>query len=231
MDTATCGAAVFGATGLVGGACLDLILADTSYAKVMAPGRRKPQQTAAKLIASLSPLDKLEDLSATDLPPGSDVFCCLGTTIATAGSKEAFRRVDHDYVLAAAKFAQRIGARQFLMVTAIGASARSPVFYNRTKGEAEASVTALGLPSVTIFRPSLLLGHRAEFRWKERLSEPFLRVLGIAMIGPVRRLRPIAAVDVARGMLAAARDPKPGVTIYESERIADLAHGFRPRTA
>ena len=225
MTTATRAGVVFGATGLVGGACLDLLLADPAYGAVMAPGRRQPRQTAAKLIAAETPLDKLETLDGSALPPGCDVFCCLGTTIAAAGSQAAFRRVDHDYVLAAARFAKRMQARQFLMVTAIGASAASPVFYNRVKGEAEASVAAVGLPSVAIFRPSLLLGHRAEFRWKERLGEPFMRVLGLAMIGPARRLAPIQATTVARGMVTAARAAKPGVTIYSSDKIMDLASG------
>ncbi len=224
MAVETRAAVLFGATGLIGGACLDLLLADPAYDRVIAFGRRAPAKTAAKLSAlQVDMADAAAMAAASPLAPGADVFCCLGTTIAKAGSQAGFRLVDHDYVLAAATFAQRIAARQFLMVTAIGANTRSPIFYNRTKGEAEASVAALGLASVAIFRPSLLLGQRGEFRWKEKLGEPFMHGLALLMHGPIKKYRPIQGTTVARAMLAAARAPRPGVTVFESDRIAALA--------
>ena len=154
----------------------------------------------------------------------NDVFCCLGTTIAKAGSQEAFRRVDFAYVLNAATFATRRGVRHFLLVTAVGANSGSLVFYSRVKGEAEDAVAKLGIESVSIFRPSLILGQRGESRLKERIAKSVASGLSAAMVGPLTKYRPIEAVAIARAMLAVAAAPKPGVTVYEFDRMAALAH-------
>ena len=215
-------AAIFGATGLVGGAVLARLLASPAYGRVIAIGRRAPRAADARLVARSLDLDTLGAFSEPHLASGGVVFCCLGTTIAVAGSQAAFAKVDHGYVEAAARFAARHGAAQFLFVSAVGANARSPIFYNRTKGDAEAAVARAGVPSVAILRPSLLLGARAEFRWKERLGEPFMRVLGLAMVGPVAKWRPIEAVTVARAMVRLAEAPRPGVTIHESDALARI---------
>ena len=112
-------AAIFGATGLVGRACLDLLLADERYGRVIAIGRREPARADAKLVVRRVALDTIDAFDDPTLGLVDDVFCCLGTTIAKAGSQEAFRRVDLDYVVNAATFAKRRGARHFLMVTAV----------------------------------------------------------------------------------------------------------------
>ncbi len=114
-------AAIFGATGLVGSACLDLLLADERYGRVIAIGRRAPARADAKLAVHRVALDAVDALDEPTLGPVDDAFCCLGTTIAKAGSQEAFRRVDLDYVVNAATFAKHRGARHFLMVTPLRA--------------------------------------------------------------------------------------------------------------
>ena len=215
-------AAIFGATGLVGGEVLDRLLASPRYERVIAIGRRAPARRDARLVARSIDLETLDQMQEPLLGAGAVVFCCLGTTIAKAGSQAEFRKVDRDTVDAAARFAARHGASQFLLVSAIGANARSPVFYNRIKGEAEAAVAKAGLVSVAILRPSLLLGKRAEVRWNERASAPFMRVLGLAMIGPARKWRPIEAATVAAAMVRIAEAPKPGVTILESDALARI---------
>src|SRR4051794_4405015 len=121
-------AAIFGATGLVGRACVDLLLADERYVRIVAIGRREPAQSHPKLVVRRAALDIVEALDDPTLGSVDDVFCCLGTTIRKAGSQEAFRRVDLDYVVNAASFAKRRGAHHFLMVSAVGADARSRVF-------------------------------------------------------------------------------------------------------
>src|SRR5882762_5356995 len=118
-------AVLFGATGLIGRACLDLLLADDRYQRVISIGRRAPAHADAKLIVHRVALDAVEALNDPSLGSINDIFCCLGTTIAKAGSQEAFRRVDLDYVVGAATFAKHRRARHFLMVTAVGAAARS----------------------------------------------------------------------------------------------------------
>jgi uncharacterized protein YbjT (DUF2867 family) len=142
------------------------------------------------------------------------VFCALGTTIRTAGSRAAFRRVDHDYVVSLARLARAHGARHFLLVSSVGADPRSRVFYSRVKGEVESAVQTLGYPSLTIVRPSLLLGPRSEFRLGEALVKP---------LGPLfpRRYRPVHARAVAATMIRAALEDRSGVRIVESREIAD----------
>lgn len=204
-------ALVAGATGLVGRELLRQ-LAEAPYGRVGALLRRVPDDlpsAVTPIVADFEHLDRVADRLAVD-----DVFCALGTTIRTAGSQEAFRRVDHDYVVALARLARARGARHFLLVSSLGADPRSRVFYSRVKGEVEAAVQAVGYPSVTIVRPSLLLGARQEFRLGERLMQP---------LGPLmpRRFRPVHARAVAATLLRAARAAEPGVQVIESRDIAD----------
>ena len=144
-------ALLLGATGLVGGHVLDLLLADPAYRRVTVLTRRPLARMDPKLDQRATDFDRLRDHEISFAV--DDVFCCLGTTIATAGSQEAFRRVDHDYVVDAARLAAEHGARRYLLVTAAGANARSRIFYNRVKGEAEDAVRALPLESAAILRP------------------------------------------------------------------------------
>ena len=134
------------------------------------------------------------------------IFCALGTTMRQAGSEAAFREVDFDYPLALARAALARGAGHFLLVRAVGASPPSRIFYNRVKGEVEAAIAALGFRSLTIARPSLLLGDRGEFRPKEQLG----RLLGL--FAPPR-WKPVAAERVARALVNAAWLDLPGVRI------------------
>jgi uncharacterized protein YbjT (DUF2867 family) len=133
-----------------------------------------------------------------------------------AGSAAAFRRVDFEYPVALARAAQSRGTRHFLLVTALGAEPASRVFYNRVKGEVEAAITALGFRSVTIARPSLLLGHRAE----PRLAEQLGKVLGL--FAPPR-WRPVPAARVARALVDAAKRDLPGVHILENRDLRAAA--------
>jgi uncharacterized protein YbjT (DUF2867 family) len=215
-------ALILGATGAVGRHCLDELLADKLYTRVVAMLRHPSGRTSPKLTEIVTPLERLGTLEPVQIGTIDDVFCCLGTTQKTAGTQAEFRRIECEFPRAAAKLAKACGARQMLIVTAIGADANSLFFYNKVKGEVEASVIAEGLQSTSIFRPSLLLAERAQFRWKEKLSEPFMRALGMIMVGPARSLRPIEAVTVARAMVRTAADPKPGVTIYPSDQIAAM---------
>lgn len=215
-------AVIFGATGAVGRHCLNELLASPRYGSVFSIGRRQTGITHAKLTEIATELDQLPNLHPSAPRPINDAFCCLGTTIAAAGSQEAFRRVDCTYPTLAARFAKTHGARQFLLITALGADPHSSVFYNRVKGEAEAAVVAEGLECTSIFRPSLLLAERAEFRWKEKFSEPVLKALSVVMLGPAAKYRPIAAHIVARAMVRVAATATSGTTVYLSDEIAAL---------
>jgi uncharacterized protein YbjT (DUF2867 family) len=212
-------ALVVGATGLVGGYCVDLLLADEAYARISTIGRRPAARSHPKLAQHVADLDRLAEwLSAFEV---DDVFSCLGTTIRKAGSYEQFWRVDVEYPAAAARLAAEAGARNYLLVSALGADARSRVPYNRAKGEVEELVRSVGINS-WCFRPSLLLGERAENRPAERLAAVLLTALRPALAGPLRRYRAISAATVARAMVAAARSGAPG-RVVESDEIPALA--------
>ena len=210
-------ALVAGASGLVGGHLLHLLLADAAYARVITLARRQLDTRHAKLDQRVLDLGALD--AVTDPPHVDDAFCCIGTTIKKAGSQEAFRRVDYDYVLAFARAAQRAGARQFLLVTALGADSTSRIFYSRVKGEIEQAVRELPFQGIQIFRPSFLMGERAESRLAERLAIPVARVLAPLLLGPLRRYRPIHAADVARAMVRIAKAELRGPNVFEYDAI------------
>ncbi len=203
-------AVVAGPTGLVGSRLLDILLREPRYRRVVALSRRtlEPEPKLEVVDADYDRLDViLAKVTPADRP--IDVFCCLGTTIGRAGSKEAFRRVDHDYVLALGLWTRGAGAHRMIVISAAGADAASGVFYSRVKGETERDLAALRLRSLVIVRPSLLSGQRDEFRLGERLAliatRPFRRLIPAGV-------RPIDAADVAQAMLdAALADAPPSV--------------------
>ena len=213
-------ALLVGATGLVGSRLLTRLIAHPEYERVTALVRRPVSLEIHKFAQVVVDFERLQE-HARDFS-ADDIYVALGTTIKTAGSQEAFRRVDHDYPLELARIALRQGAKRFLMVTALGADAQSRVFYNRVKGEVETDIRALGLPRVWFFRPSLLIGSRVESRSGERIGVAVGKVIAPLLVGPLRRYRPVAADAVAAAMIyAATRDVQSGVV--ESEEIARLA--------
>jgi uncharacterized protein YbjT (DUF2867 family) len=207
-----------GATGLVGSHVLQRLLADSVWTRVVTIGRRVIPQRHNKLEHRIVDFD-----SITDLPHVDDVFCCLGTTIKQAGSQDAFRRVDHDYVLALAQAGLRAGATQFLLVSAIGADPAARVFYSRVKGETEADVRKLPYRAIQIFRPSLLLGERAAFRLGERIAMLAAPLLSWLLFGRLRRYRPIHADVVARAMTGMALEAPRGPNVFEYDAMTAAA--------
>lgn len=211
-------ALLVGATGLVGGFVLARLLAHPEYSNVELWVRRELPLRAPKLIQRVVDFSNLPSQRVH----ADHVFCCLGTTIAKAGSEAAFREVDHDYPLALARLARSGGSRKFLMVSALGADRTSSVFYNRVKGEVENAITALELPAVWFFRPSLLLGPRQENRRGERIGAVIGKLVAPLLVGGLRKYRPIHVDTVAAAMVyAATHDVAPGA--IESDAIAPLA--------
>jgi uncharacterized protein YbjT (DUF2867 family) len=213
-------ALLLGATGLVGGHCLELLLEDERYERVRALVRRPLAVRHRRLDSQVVDFDRLAE--HPELLAVDDVFCCLGTTMAQAGSESAFRHVDYDYPVQAAEISSGQGADQFLMVSALGADPQSRIFYSRVKGEAEAVIKRLPFRAVWILRPSLLLGDRAELRIGERLASALSRPLTPLMVGSLRRYRPVAARDVALAMVHLARQQSTGGMV-ESDEIPALA--------
>ena len=210
-------ALIVGATGLVGGHCLDRLLADDMFTQVVVLTRRPLNREHAKLFEQQVDFDKL--VNYIGLLEVDDVFCCLGTTLKAAGSQEAFEQVDYWYVKYLAELAARAGATQFLLVSAVGADPKSLFFYNRIKGQAEAVVRAQSFRTVHILRPSLLLGARNEIRPGEDLAKPIVKILSPLLLGPLRRYRPVRAENVAEFMVHLAKQDMPGFYIHFPSNI------------
>lgn len=208
-EAARC-AVVAGASGLVGSELLRQLAArraDLPYSQRIALVRQAlPAPLAGVKQARLDFSRLAAELDGLRLAAGFDLFCCLGTTRAQAGSAAAFQRVDRDLVLELGRWAARAGARRMLVVSSIGADAGSRSLYSRTKGEMEAGLRGLGLASLVVFRPSLLAGERAQHRPGEalalRLAQPLARWIPAGW-------RPVAAGDVAAAMIEAALATRP----------------------
>ena len=205
-------ALLLGATGLIGSFLLDRLLDSPVYSGVSVWLRKPLAKQHPKLQQKIVDFERLEQGRVE----ADDVYCCLGTTINVAGSREAFRRVDFDYPLAIARTALAAGARQFLFVSAMGADPRSAVFYSRVKGELEEAVAALGYRSAIAFRPSLLAGDREQRRFGERAAIAVLQPLRFLV---PRKYRPVAADAVARAMLRSAQRSPAGFTVIESDAL------------
>ena len=211
-------AIIAGSTGLVGSHCLRYLLASPEYSSVTSLVRRSTATADPKLRELLVNFDKLDDLPAAD-----DVFCALGTTIRQAGSQAAFRKVDFEYVVRLAERSLRKGAKQFLVVSSVGANAKSGNFYLRTKGEVEEALRQLPFQAVHIFRPGLLVGKREQSRPGERIGAAIGEVFKFAMVGPLRKYRPIPANSVAKAMVKAAGLGVAGVHVYHYDETMRLA--------
>ncbi len=207
-------ALVAGATGLVGNQLLQLLLADGYYSRVIAISRKPLNISHATLENVVVDFDRLTEYH--DKLKADDVFCCLGTTIKTAKTKEAFRKVDFDYPVELARIVHANGAQQFLLVSALGADKNASVFYNRVKGEVETAVESMGFKVCYIFRPSLLLGSRSEHRSGEEAAKTFFKLFGFLVPA---KYKGIEAVKVARAMMAEAKFEKRGKHILESKAL------------
>lgn len=209
--------ALAGATGLVGRAILEGLLADESVKAVHALGRREPGIIHPKLTPHLVDFSALQPL-----PPLDEVYLALGTTIKTAGSQAAFRAVDFDANLAVARAALAAGARRAGLVSAMGADAKSRVFYNRVKGELEEALARLKFEGFVIARPSLLVGDREALGQPVRTAEKAATAVS-KLLGPLipGNYRPIAATDVAHALLARVPLTQGRVVLLSGEMQAE----------
>jgi uncharacterized protein YbjT (DUF2867 family) len=205
-----------GATGLVGRECLRLLLAAPFVERLVVLSRRALPAAAVAALGGpkleayeidFSRLDQYANLLAVD-----QIVCSLGTTIKAAGSRARFRDIDYGIPYSIARLGSRKGAHHFLLVSALGANAGSRIFYNRVKGELEDAVRALPFRSVTILRPSLLIGERTEPRVVERFAG------WSAFLWP-KRLKPVRARRVANALIRASEADAPGVRVIESEEM------------
>ncbi len=212
-------ALLLGATGLVGRELLQQLLQHKAYRRVIAPARRRLHIDHPKLDNPLIHFDNLPRYR--EIFKCQDIFIALGTTIKKAGSEEAFRRVDYEYVLQAAELAQSAGANQCLVVSSAGANSDSSFLYSRTKGEMEEAITRLDFWSIHIFRPGVLVGNREELRWGEKIASGLTRAIRSVSPALLGDYNPTDVDQLAKQMIDSAQNISPGVHFHGAASLVD----------
>jgi uncharacterized protein YbjT (DUF2867 family) len=206
-------AIIAGASGLIGQSLTQQLLNSNQYSKVIALVRKPLGISHPKFSEVTVDFDRITDF--VDFPKGEDIFCCLGTTMKNAGSKEAFFKVDYTYCYDLAKIGLQAGADRFFLISAMGANPKAGNFYSRVKGELEDQLSFLGYRTIYVFKPSLLRGDRKEFRFGEKLALIITRI--IPFIGPWKKYRPIHVDKVADAMVKVANQDDKGFYYYQSD--------------
>lgn len=204
-------AIVIGASGLVGNELVQALLQDETYSSVKAVVRRPLAIQHPRLVNLVLSFD--DEKALTTALTGDVLFCCTGTTIKKAGSRKAFRAVDYDIPVRCGAIALKNNVSRFLLVSSIGANERSSNFYLRTKGETEQALMHMQYPSLYIFRPSLLMGRRKEFRFGEQVAQFLMPVFNFLLSGSRKKYRPVKAAVLAKNMIEKAKEEAPGVHV------------------
>jgi uncharacterized protein YbjT (DUF2867 family) len=212
-------ATLIGATGLIGNYILEDLLKDDFYPAVRILIRRPLELSHPKLEKKLVNFSDAESFRLA--LEGSDlVFCAIGTTQKKVkGDKTAYRKVDYDIPVNAARFCKMTGCEKFLLVSSAGANSKSNNFYLKLKGEVEDAVKAVGLRAVHIMRPSMLLGDRKEFRLGEKIGTPVMKVISFLLPS---KYKPVHGRDVAKTMIASSKKNEPGFFVYEGIEILKI---------
>lgn len=213
-------ALVVGATGLVGSTLVKFLCECEEYAAINVIARRPLEFSHPKLKVRVREFDQITE---QDIEFAHEVFCCLGTTMKKAGSRDVFEKVDLEYPLCIAALSKNRGIGHFIVITAMGANEKSLAYYNRVKGKLEAELIAMDFPQLSIVRPSLLTGNRMEFRLGEKMGEMAMKLLGALFIGSAKKYRAISAEQVARAMkIIALQSKSTKVAIYPSDELATM---------
>lgn len=216
-------AVVLGATGLIGQHLVQELLQNEYFSKVRLLVRKPLTLNHPKVDIQVVNFNDEKDIAAR-IDIGDVIFCCVGTTRKKVkGNKTEYRKVDYDIPIITARLGVQHGFSQFLLVSAIGANPVAANFYLQLKGCIEEDITALPFESIHIFRPSLLLGKREEFRLGERVAQVLIKAASFLLIVAWRKYKPIEAADVAKSMVAAANREIAGVYMYEYDEMKMLS--------
>jgi uncharacterized protein YbjT (DUF2867 family) len=212
-------AALIGATGLIGGHILEHLQVDDNFKTIRVLVRRPVPFNHPKI--SIKVIDFADEAAFKAGIAGCDaVFCAVGTTNKKVkGDKAAYRKVDYDIPVNAARFCTETGCPHFLLVSSVGANSKGGNFYIKLKGEVEDQVRSISIPAVSIFRPSMLLGKRPESRPAEAFAQAVSK--GLSLLFP-SKYKPILAEDVAKAMIAACKQDNPGFHIYHFKEMKGL---------
>lgn len=214
-------AIIAGATGLIGNSLLSQLLDHPEFTKVTAVVRKKIPLMHPKLVQLVVDFDQLE--KHEQQIKGDVVFCALGTTKSKTPDPLQYRKIDYQYPLDIAFIAHQNGATQYHLVSAMGASEKSAIFYSRLKGEVECDLKSIPFKAIHIYRPSLLDGDRKEHRNAEGIMIQLMRILNPLLIGGLKKYRSIKIEKVASAMLKQSLKPLKGIFVYNSDEIERLA--------
>lgn len=212
-------ALVLGSSGLTGTALVRNLLAADEYSVIKCPVRKPTRVKHDKLAEQVTDFIEIGNIDCH----ATDVFCCLGTTIAKAGNQENFFKIDHDLPLSIAKKAFEGGAKQFLLISAVDANHSSPIFYSKVKGMLEKNLQAIGYSTLVIFRPSFLLGDRKESRIAEKIGIGVFGIVSPLLVGGLSKYKGISVEVLAKAMLNEARKELPGIRILDYTKIKEAS--------
>ena len=216
-------AVVIGATGMIGEMVTKLLLQDDAFNKVRILVRKPVLLQHPKLETELVNFADLNDFK-NKLGSGDCIFSCIGTTQKNVKrNNELYRSIDYDIPLNAANFGKAAGFQSFSIVSSVGADPASSNFYLRLKGELEDAISTVGFNSLHIFRPSMLLGKRTEYRFGENILQGTFKALSVLLFGPFKKYKAIQGAVVAAAMVNAAKQEVEGKFLYEYDAIELLA--------
>lgn len=209
--------AIAGATGLTGSLCLQELIKNKNISEIFAIGRKPTGIINSKLKEI-----ELKNFQSSEIITVDAFICCIGTTIKKAKSKEAFMDVDLHLPVSIAKKLQENGCKIMSVISAMGADTNSYFFYNRVKGMMEQEIKNLNFESVSILRPSLIIGHRKEKRTGEKMGIVFMKIMNPLLFGKLKNYRSIKALQISKALVNTILKNKPGYNIYLSEKIKRL---------
>ena len=214
-------AIILGATGLTGGLLLDQLIVDSTYDKIKLFSRSSVASASEKVEEYLA--DTLELELYQEQFTGDEVFCCIGTTALKTPNKKKYKAIDYGIPVSAATLAKRNGIATFIVLSSMGADSKSSVFYSKTKGEMECDVLLQNVPHTFILRPSLIGGHRNEYRLGEKIAKVAMRMLNPILIGDFKKFRIIHPEKIAKCMQIVARS-KTQEVFLDSDKILIIAN-------
>jgi uncharacterized protein YbjT (DUF2867 family) len=213
-------AIILGATGLTGNLLLQKLINDDNYTSIKLFSRKKIEGLPLKVEQFIGNIIDLESFKSDFT--ADEVFCCIGTTLKKTPNKEVYRSIDYGIPTKAAKLSKENNIETFMVISALGASSKSALFYNKLKGEMEDSVLTFGIKNTYILQPSYIQGDRTENRPLERLYDVIFPIVNIFLIGNLKKYKIIKATTIADAMQNLA-SIKPTIKRIESDQIKEYA--------
>lgn len=211
-------AAILGATGLVGGELLQMLLEDELYDEVLVFSRKSTGIKHPKMVEKIG--DLLDDDFFGDAIIADDIFCAIGTTQSKTPDLAVYRNVDFGIPVRVAALGLKGGVKRFVVISSMGANAQSRIFYPRIKGQMESALQKMQIKRLRIVRPAMLKGHRSEFRFGETIGQKLLSAAGKLLPA---RYRPIEAQEAAKAMLQLAKNDALKGVVFENDQLKELA--------